>query len=153
GAARGAALGGEGLGGLGGVGEARVLGHGRMVREEVVSDRARRVRHYLPPRWSAVRWGSADGGREWHPAENPVGWVRVGSVAEVRMAAVLTVRDETTGGAVSEPITLEFPTETITVRELIRERVYQEVQDYNRTKAGAFRGLVQPTEAEVALNG
>src|SRR5262245_31834094 len=69
------------------------------------------------------------------------------------MAAVLTVRDETTSGSVSEPITLEFPTEQITVRELIRERVYQEVQDYNRTKAGALKGLVQPTEAEAALNG
>jgi hypothetical protein len=69
------------------------------------------------------------------------------------MAAVLMVRDETTSGSVSEPITLEFPTEQITVRELIRERVYQEVQDYNREKAGAFKGLVQPTEAEVALNG
>jgi hypothetical protein len=69
------------------------------------------------------------------------------------MPAVLTVRDETTSGSVSEPITLEFPTEQVTVRELIRERIYQEVQDYNREKRGAFRGLVQPSEAEVALNG
>jgi hypothetical protein len=65
----------------------------------------------------------------------------------------LTVRDETTAGDISEPITLEFPTEQITVRELIRERIYQEVQDYNREKLGAFRGLIQPSEAEVALNG
>ena len=69
------------------------------------------------------------------------------------MPAVLTVRDETTAGSESNPFTLEFPTERITVRQLIRERVYQEVQDYNRERSGAFRGLVQPTEAEVALNG
>ena len=65
----------------------------------------------------------------------------------------LTVRDETTAGDSSAPITLDFPTEQITVRELIRERIYQEVQDYNRNKLGAFRGLIQPTDAEVALNG
>src|SRR5690606_6941083 len=48
---------------------------------------------------------------------------------------------------------LEFPTERITVRELIRERVYQEVDDYNRAKPDVFHGLVQPTDAETALNG
>ncbi len=69
------------------------------------------------------------------------------------MSATLTVLDETTAGTVNNRMTLEFPTERITVRELIRERVYQEVQDYNREKAGSFRGLIQPSEAEVALNG
>ena len=73
------------------------------------------------------------------------------------MGAVLTVRDESlTTGTTDRSFTLEFPTERITVRELIRERVYQEVQDYNRERAsgsGRFRGLVQPTDAEVMLNG
>ncbi|MFM9995633.1 MAG: hypothetical protein ACKVU4_07510 [Phycisphaerales bacterium] len=69
------------------------------------------------------------------------------------MPATLTVVDETTAGTVNNRITLECPTERITVRELIRERVYQEVQDYNREKLGSFRGLVQPSEAETALNG
>src|SRR5690349_20626938 len=71
------------------------------------------------------------------------------------MPATLTIRDESTGtlGAENHRFTLDFPTERITVRELIRERVYQEVQDYNRQKAGAFRGLVQPTDAELTLNG
>jgi hypothetical protein len=72
------------------------------------------------------------------------------------MGTVLTIRDETTAGSETNRFTLEFPTERITIRDLIRERVYQEVQDYNREKAhagGTFRGLVQPTEAEVALNG
>lgn len=70
------------------------------------------------------------------------------------MPATLTVRDESTAGSISEPITLTFPTETITVRELIRERVYQEVQDFNRAKDQShFKGLVQPTDAEASLNG
>lgn len=69
------------------------------------------------------------------------------------MPATLTVLDESTTGAINSRRTLEFPTESITVRELIRERVYQEVQDYNRQKLGSFQGLIQPTDAEVALNG
>lgn len=67
--------------------------------------------------------------------------------------ATLTVNDETTGGNVQQSFELQFPTEQITVRELIRERVYQEVQDYNRSRPEVFRGLIQPTDAEVALNG
>lgn len=69
------------------------------------------------------------------------------------MATTVLIRDEVTGSSGSTSFTLEFPTEDLTVRELIRERVYQEVQDYNRRKDGAFRGLVQPSEAEASLNG
>jgi hypothetical protein len=69
------------------------------------------------------------------------------------MAVTLTVRDETTSGEVYHELPLEFPTERITVRELIRERVYQEVQDFNRRRdEQIFRGLVQPTDAERVLN-
>jgi hypothetical protein len=70
------------------------------------------------------------------------------------MPVTLTVRDETTSGAVYDERPLEFPTERITVRDLIRERVYQEVQDFNRKcDEQVFRGLVQPTDAERILNG
>ena len=48
---------------------------------------------------------------------------------------------------------MEVLTERITVRELIRSRVYQEVQDYNRRQPQEYRGLVQPTDAERTLNG
>ena len=48
---------------------------------------------------------------------------------------------------------LDFLTERITVRELIRSRVYQEVKDYNTKRTEYFHGLVQPTEAEQTLNG
>lgn len=70
------------------------------------------------------------------------------------MSVTLTVRDETTSGDVYHERPLEFPTERVTVRELIRERVYQEVQDFNRNaNERVFRGLVQPTDAERVLNG
>ncbi len=70
------------------------------------------------------------------------------------MSVTLTIRDETTAGDVYGERPLEFPTERITVRDLIRERVYQEVQDYNLgTGDRVFRGLVQPSGAERVLNG
>lgn len=69
------------------------------------------------------------------------------------MPAMLTVTDETTVGDRHDAITLEFLTDYITVRELIRERVYQEVKGYNTNQADTFRGLVQPTDAEQNLNG
>jgi hypothetical protein len=70
------------------------------------------------------------------------------------MPLTLTIRDETTSGGVYHEMPLEFPTERITVRELIRERVYQEVQDFNRKHGErVFRGLVQPTDTERILNG
>jgi hypothetical protein len=64
------------------------------------------------------------------------------------MSATLTVRDETVAGDTIHSFPLEFPSERITVRELIRERVYQEVQDFNRRNDPVFRGLVQPTGAQ-----
>jgi hypothetical protein len=69
------------------------------------------------------------------------------------MAATLTVRDETTAGQTLYEFALEVLTERLTVRELIRSRVYQEVQDYNLRRPEQFRSLVQPTDAEQTLNG
>jgi len=69
------------------------------------------------------------------------------------MPATVTIRDESTSGGTLHEFALEILTERITVRELIRSRVYQEVQDYNRRQPAVFQGLVQPTDAESALNG
>jgi hypothetical protein len=70
------------------------------------------------------------------------------------MSVTVTVRDETTSGDLCHEAPLEFPSERITVRDLIRERVYQEVQDFNRKRGERiFRGLVQPTDSERILNG
>jgi hypothetical protein len=72
---------------------------------------------------------------------------------EEPVSHTLTVRDETLGGESLREWALEVMTERLTVRELIRSRVYQEVQDYNVEQGQVFRGLVQPEEAEKTLNG
>ena len=69
------------------------------------------------------------------------------------MPVTLTVHDETTAGQKGEEFTLDFLTEEITVRELIRGRIYQEVKDYNTMAPGLFRGLVEPRGAERELGG
>ncbi len=69
------------------------------------------------------------------------------------MSTTLTIRDESTSGETTHELTLDFLTERITVRELIRSRVFQEVKDYNAKQADTFHGLVQPSEAEKTLNG
>lgn len=71
------------------------------------------------------------------------------------MSYTLNVRDEPLGAAPSDPWTLEFSSEEITVKELIEERVHQEVRDHNARAASTpvFRGLVQPAESETVLNG
>ena len=72
------------------------------------------------------------------------------------MPATLTIRDETATGTPVHEFPVEFQSERITVRDLIRERVYQEVSEYNfrsRRAGGLFRGLVQPTDTERTLNG
>jgi hypothetical protein len=69
------------------------------------------------------------------------------------MPATLVIRDETASGDAWPEWSLEVLTERITVRELIRSRVYQEVQDFNIKPQQRFGGLVQPTDAEATLNG
>ncbi|EEF60741.1 hypothetical protein [Pedosphaera parvula] len=69
------------------------------------------------------------------------------------MPTTLTIHDETTSGKRTNSLTLDFLTERITVRELIRGRIYEEVQDYNLKAPEYFQGLVEPAEAEKVLNG
>jgi hypothetical protein len=69
------------------------------------------------------------------------------------MTTTLTIRDETLGGGSPREWALAVTTERMTVRELIRSRVYQEVQDYNVQRGQIYQGLVRPEEAEKALNG
>jgi len=72
------------------------------------------------------------------------------------MSTTLKIRDETTvglGGDEDRDFTLDVMGGRITVRELIRTRVANEVRDYNLSQPEYFRGLVQPTDAERSLNG
>ncbi len=71
------------------------------------------------------------------------------------MQTTLTVRDRTTQNLKKDALvfTLALPSEHIAVRELIRARIDQEVQDYNRRESEYFNGLVQPSDTELTLNG
>jgi hypothetical protein len=64
----------------------------------------------------------------------------------------LTIRDESTDGRSLNESVVEFLTEAVTVEELIRGRVYQEVQDYNLQKTEKFRGLVDPSVERTGSN-
>lgn len=66
---------------------------------------------------------------------------------------MVTFVDETTSGERRDAWALEIAEERLTLREVIRRRVFQEVTEYNARTTGEFRGLVQPTEAERTLNG
>src|SRR3954468_24785040 len=65
---------------------------------------------------------------------------------------MITIVDESTLGE-QRAWGLEILEEVISLNELIRRRIYQEVTEYNAQLAGKFYGLVQPTSAERTLNG
>ena len=65
----------------------------------------------------------------------------------------VTICDGMVPGTKTKRFTIENLTERMTVREIIRARIHQEVQDYNQTLPELHFGLVQPTEAGRTLNG
>jgi hypothetical protein len=69
------------------------------------------------------------------------------------MALTLSIFDETTSGKRRSAGDFCFDTETLTLRELIRRRVQQEVERFNQSDVQVFQGLVQPRETERILNG
>lgn len=71
------------------------------------------------------------------------------------MLTSLKISDLTTAsiGKPEHTFTVHVTGETVSVRELIRLRVFQEVEEYNRQTPETFRMLVQPGEAERTLNG
>src|SRR5262249_44849889 len=66
---------------------------------------------------------------------------------------LVTVLDETTSGGATNTLTLDFLTERVTVRELIRARIYQEVTEYNAALPERFKGLVQPVGSRPTPDG
>jgi hypothetical protein len=67
--------------------------------------------------------------------------------------ATITLYDETTLGEKVPGLTLVLPTQRITARELIRQRIAREVDDYHQNQSEPFQGLVQPSDSERLLNG
>jgi hypothetical protein len=65
----------------------------------------------------------------------------------------LSVRDETATGRIINEISISISNELTTVKDLIEARVISEVETYNNKLPEVYRGLVQPRDSEVALNG
>ncbi|MBZ6473932.1 hypothetical protein [Streptomyces griseocarneus] len=68
------------------------------------------------------------------------------------MAKVRLV-DETTSGERRDAWALEWAEERLTLREVIRRRVFEEVAVLNEARVEGGHGLVRPTETERLLNG
>jgi len=69
------------------------------------------------------------------------------------MPATLAIHDEITSGQKTNTFTLACLTEQLSVRESIRARIYQGVQDYNQKEPDYFRGLVEPANALSGILG
>ncbi len=72
------------------------------------------------------------------------------------MVTSVVIRDESMNGELLAEIPVEFPTSQITVSELIRSRVYQEVRESNARAASTppdFSQRVTPSDEETILNG
>jgi hypothetical protein len=67
--------------------------------------------------------------------------------------ASVRFRDETAAGRRLHEMEVPDLPETMTVRELLRLRVREEVARYNARPAQRFNGLVRPDDAEAELNG
>jgi hypothetical protein len=69
------------------------------------------------------------------------------------MAVTISIKDETAARAVTHSIPVSFSSELVAVKDIIRARVYADVEAYNNKLPEYFMGLVQPKAAELTLNG
>src|SRR5258708_15420322 len=69
------------------------------------------------------------------------------------MPLSLPILDETTSGMRHNAGAFDFAQTTLSLRELIRQRVQQEVERFNQGQTQVFRGLIEPEESERLLNG
>jgi hypothetical protein len=69
------------------------------------------------------------------------------------MPITVTIRDETGAGRVTAAMTLDGVDQQITLRDLVRTRVREEVARYNADAGSLFTGLVMPEGAEPGQAG
>jgi hypothetical protein len=65
----------------------------------------------------------------------------------------VTILDEAASGEKFGTHKLKISTEKVTLRDLIQQRIRQEVEEFNRSQSDVFSGLIQPTDTERVLNG
>jgi hypothetical protein len=64
----------------------------------------------------------------------------------------ITIQDQQIGGPITHEMVIDFLTEEITLRDLIKSRVYQEVKDANTTRNELPMPILKLTEIEQTLN-
>lgn len=64
----------------------------------------------------------------------------------------ILIRDESLTGKIAHEFHLELESSTITVRELIRSRVIEEVKVFNSNRSMPYMGLMQLRAEELLLN-
>jgi len=69
------------------------------------------------------------------------------------MALTVTIKDELPFGKVTNQIEFIVHNETMTVRDLIRERVHQEVSLHNLSLPAMFKDLVRSSNLDKVLDG
>ena len=75
------------------------------------------------------------------------------SAARLPRVATVTFRDETATGKSLSSFDVHDVPDSITVRELVRLRVREEVARYNAAPSTHFGGLVRPEDADVEGTG
>jgi hypothetical protein len=65
----------------------------------------------------------------------------------------INIKDETAAGRIINEISISISSELLYVKDIIEARVIAEVEAYNNKLPEIYTGLVQPSNAEVALNG
>jgi len=65
---------------------------------------------------------------------------------------ILIIRDENGLGNVYHEMELSFDKVKVSIRDIITERIYQEVEKYNQQTANYKYSLVKPKEDEIRLN-
>lgn len=73
--------------------------------------------------------------------------------SDLAMSIHVAVRDETSSGEILHETVVNLLSVNVTAREIIRERILQEVGAYNRgPRERVFPGFVTPTATEAQLN-
>ena len=65
---------------------------------------------------------------------------------------ILQIRDESAAGTVYHEMQLHFENDRVTIKEIIQQRVKEEVEKYNQNSTQDAKGLVTPSIKERFLN-
>ena len=124
--------------------------HGR--RRQGAPALRRRFLAVLDPEQSVPLGSRSAHQRSHHSQPNPTPGVSMTPLPPPRAVHII---DETVTGRELRRVRLELLCERLTVRELIEQRVRDEVTRYNTTRheQPVFQGLIQPEAAERELNG